>query len=62
MSASCPAGCDQFACIGIPHLLQTGEDLLPVHHYCQFTLFGAPFNRYNGALDILLKLGGQTGR
>jgi len=62
MSASCPTGRDQFACLGVTHLFQTGEDLLSVHHYCQFTLLGSPLNRYNGTLDILLKLGGQTGR
>lgn len=62
MSASCPTGRDQFASLRVAHLFQTGEDLLPIHQHRQFTLFGAPLNRYNGTLDMFLKLGSQTGR
>jgi hypothetical protein len=62
VSASFPAGRDQLAGLGVAHLFQAGEDLLPVHQHRQLTLFGTPFNRYDGSLDIFFQLCGQTGR
>ena len=62
LSAPCPTGCDQFAGLGVTHLLQTGEDLLPVYQHRQFTLFGTTFDRNLSPLNIFFQLGGQTGR
>jgi len=62
MSTPCPADRDQLADLGIAHLFQAGEDLLPVHQHRQLTLFGATFDRNLSPFNIFFQLGSQTGR